>query len=297
MPITKRQTSMGLYGVFIALVGTLDKDTEWIHVSDTLQGTASMSQDDPELTEIYVEESDLPIESNEKAGVRKFTGSIPDMSRGVLETFFKATASSAVMDGETVTRMAMPDSAESIYLMWKFVPKSGAKQLIFTKGKLSAKVNGNMSATETLNVDIVVTSLKSDIVGQKGFYIDLPAGENAGYYIGETLAYVSDSDNALVTVLAYTDASLSMDIDSTTVAKTGLTFAGKTDWDGVIDVLNIAFPTATWSREEEENRMRCTSKMTGIASNVTLNTYVGTGDDLSADAALNLTGGEAVTGS
>lgn len=294
MPKTVRQTSLGLYGVYIAEVGVLDENVEWRHVSDTLQGTASITQDDAELTEIFVEESDLPIESNEKAGVRKFQGSIPDLSFDVLNTYFGATVESAVQDGENVERVAMPDSSEAIYYMFKFVPKSGAKALIFTKGKVSAKVNGNMSADETLNVDIVVTSLKSDIEGQNGFYIDLPQGVNPGYFIGQTL-----DENALDNLIApITDGSLSLTIDSATVAKSGnITFAGATSWDDIIGILNSHFPTATFSIDEEEYRMLVTSKTTGSASNVSLNAWDTVGTDLSLAANLALAGGDAVVGS
>ena len=295
MSKTVRVTPLGLYGVYIATPGTSLESMDWVHLADNLEGTVSLTQDDSELTEIFVEESDLPIESNEKAGVRKFQSSIPDLSFSVLETLFNATAETAWQDGEQVTRAAMPDDAQSIYYAFKFVPKSGAKALIFTKGKVSAKVNGNMSKTETLNVDLVVTALKSDVVGQKGFYIDLPKGVNPGYLLGDTLA-----DTALTTLTAVADGSLSLTVDGGTAeVNNAIDFTSDLSWDDVVTTLNAAFTgsaaASTWSYDKEEHAIQVTSDSTGATSTIALTD--GTGTAIRGVTMLNMSASTPVAGS
>lgn len=286
---------MGLYGVYFAAAGTAVSSMDWQLLGYNLEGSVSLTQDDPTLTEIYVEESDLPIESNEKAGARKFQSSIPDLSFGVLQTLFGATAESAVQDGETVTRVAMPDSNQAIYYAFKFVPVSGAKAFIFTKGKVAAKVNGNMSKTETVNVDLVITSLKSDVVGQAGFYIDLPKGVNPGYLLGDTLA-----DTALTTLTAVADGSLSLTVDGgTPEVNNAIDFTSDTTWDEVVATLNAAFTgdaaASTWSYDPEEHRIQVTSDSTGVGSTIALTD--GSATAIRGATMLNLSGSTPVPGS
>lgn len=300
MAQTVRVTPLGLYGVYIAPAGTSLDSMDWIHLADNLEGTVSLTQDDPTLTEIYVEESDLPIESNEKAGVRKFNSSIPDLSHGVLQTLFwgnleASRATAATQDGEDVTRFEMPDSSQAVYYAFKFVPNSGAKAFIFTKGKVAAKINGNFSKTESMNVDLVVTSLKSDVTGQAGFYIDLPKGVNPGYLLGDTLA-----DNALATLIAVADGSLSLTVDGgTPEVNNAIDFTGDTTWAEVIATLNAAFTgdakDSTWSLDAEEFRVRVTSDSTGVGSTIALTD--GTGTAIRGATMLNMSGSTPVPGS
>lgn len=299
MSKTVRVTPLGLYGVYIAAAGTSLASMDWIHLADNLEGTVSLSQDDAELTEIYVEESDLPIESNEKAGVRTFNSSIPDLSAGVLQTLFwgnleASKASSATQDGKDVTRFEMPDSAQSVYYAFKFVPKSGAKAFIFTKGKVAAKVSGTMSKTETMNVDLVVTSLDSDVTGQAGFYIDLPKGENPGYILSDTLP------DGGVAALAAVTGSLSVTIDGAAAEiNNALDFSAVTDWDEVVAVLNAGYTgtskDSTWSYDEEEHRIMLASDSTGASSSVAL--ADGTGDSIRGATMLNIALSTPVVGS
>lgn len=265
MSKTVRQTPLGLYGVFVSPLTTL-ANASWVHLADNLEGSVSLAQEDNEETEIFVEETDTPIVKNVKAGVRTFNSSIPDLSFGVLQKLFNATAEPAVENGEDVTRVAMPDSAQFIYWMFKFVPKEGPKQFIFTKGQVSAKVNGNMSKTETVNVDLVVTALQPD-TGENGFYIDLPKGENPGYLLGDPV--VADAVDNLAA--AGNTCGLELTVDAGSAQDVNdLDFTAATEWSEVITELNSKFTGATFSYDDEEGRLLVTSDTTGVNSSIAL---------------------------
>lgn len=161
--------SIGISELATAPVGTLTKDATWTVLGQNVKGSFTVAEEDAEVTEQFVEESDLPIDTAKTAGVKSFTTSIPDMDSTLAVKLFNATVNTSVVDEdtETVTQVLLPDSAQDIKYMYRIKFKKGAKALYFTNGDTAAKFDGTIS-DEILPITLKVTALQSDVVGQNG---------------------------------------------------------------------------------------------------------------------------------
>jgi len=287
-----RKTVLGLKGLYISdILGTgLISEANWKQLALNLEGTFSLTQDDTEETAINVEESDNPIVQILKAGKKSFTTSIPDLAFEVAQELLGATKSTEVVEGVSVTRVHLPDDASYIYKMFKIVPKQGAEQFYYTKGQVAAKINGNLSKTETLNIDLTVTALTPDN-DQTATSYDLKEGTNPAYALGNALA-----DNALNTILGVTAGAMNITVDGGSAQTiTNVSFASDTDWDDVVATLNSKTSNATWSFDVDEYRMKLTSNTVGSGSSISF--AVSTGVDLLSDDYLKMANGDIVSGS
>lgn len=275
----------GLKGVYIAPLSTL-ANAEWRQLAWNLKGTFTFAEEDAETTEQYVEETDLPILSSKKAGLKSFTTSIPDMSPQVAMDLFGATVESMVVEGKPTKRVSLPDSAQTINYMFKVVPKEGVEQIYFTKGDVAAKIEGTLGADEILTINLTVKALASDY-GEKGvIYEVIDTDKNAGYLTG---------DRMVETVLADLQGIVGTSKFTYTV-NGGAPVAGSVDlsaatsMDDVVSTLNAGTTGATWSFDEDAWRMTLTSETVGSTSTISASSTSVTGDDkdVLADIYLNM---------
>jgi hypothetical protein len=289
-----RKTVVGLKGLYISDInGTgLISEADWEVLAVNLEGTFNITQDDTEQTDINIEESDSPIIQVLKAGAKSFDTSIPDLAYEVANRLFGATKSTETVEGVALTRVKIPDSAAYIYKMFKIVPSQGVEQFYVAKGQISAKINGPLSKTETLNIDLSVTALEPDNDTETALSYDIADGTNAGYLLGDTL-----SASALTTLQAVNAGGLTLTVDGGAAQDVNsLDFTSATDWDDVVAVLNGAFTGATWSMDVDEFRMKVTSNTTGSSSTIVL-ADGSTGTQIRGVTMLNMSASTPVAGS
>lgn len=275
----------GLKGLYISPLSKLE-DAQWELLAWNLKGTFTFAEEDAETTEQYVEETDLPILSSKKAGLKSFTTSIPDMAPDVAERVFGATVESVVVEGKPTKRVNMPDSAQTIYYMCKVVPKEGVEQIYFTKGDFAAKIEGTLGADEILTINLTVKALASDY-GEAGVSYDvIDTDKNAGYLLGDPMP-----ETILADIQAIVGASkFTYTIDGGAPVAGTADLSATVEMDDIVTTLNAATTGATWSFDEDAWRMKLTSNTTGSSSTVSVSSTSVTGDDkdVLADAYLNM---------
>lgn len=290
-----RKTVVGLKGLYISDInGTgLISEADWEQLAVNLEGTFAITQEDTEQTDINIEESDNPIVQVLNAGAKSFSTSIPDLAYEVANRLFGATKAAQVVEGQSLTRVYLPDSAAYIYKMFKIVPAQGVEQFYVAKGQISAKVNGNLSKTETLNIDLDVTALEPDNTTETAFSWDVADGTNPGYLLGDTM-----TENALDTLVAAGNTcGLELTVDGGSAQDVNdIDFTAATEWADVVAELNSKFTGAVWSMDEDEYRMKVTSNTTGASSTVAL-TDGGTGTEIRGATMLNMSASSPVQGS
>jgi hypothetical protein len=291
MSTHKRLTTLGLKGLYAAVTTgtTLIDDAQWEQLGVNLEGTFILTQEDTEETPINIEESDNPIVQVLKAGKKGFTTSIPDLAPALAIKLFGATTKVVTVEGQPKTRVVLPDSANYIYMMFKVVPTQGVDQFYYTKGQVSAKIEGTLGKTEVLNLNLTVTALTPDTVESAVEY-DTSDGTNSGYILGNEVA-----ETALASLQAISDGSVVLTVDGGTAqTKNDLDFTSADNWADVVDELNSKFTSATWSFDVDEYRMKVASDSTGSTSTVLLSTDTGT--DILASSMLNMSGVTPVPG-
>lgn len=155
-----------------AIAGDGGMGTTLAVIGKTAEGTASMSTEDPTLTEFYAEESDTALYTSSKAGKTTFNFSLaaPDL------------AQMAAVFGGTVTGTGnalvwkRPDTAPVIEKSIKITPQAGVVFKI-PRGSITAKFSGGFSKNDTLKVDIIITVLLPTKSGEGALIASLLAGE------------------------------------------------------------------------------------------------------------------------
>ena len=127
--------------------------TVWTQIASVLEGTVNISQSEPGMTNINVEEHDIPLVVIYGAtGPTTYTADIPDLASDVVVSLF-----GAVVDALNTNVYREPDELPEKEGMFLYVPKSGPK-LCFTNAKLKANKNGTPSKTGTMNIHINVVA-------------------------------------------------------------------------------------------------------------------------------------------
>lgn len=283
----------GLAGLYISPLSKIE-DAQWELLAWNMKGTFVFAEEDAETTEQYVEETDLPILSSKKAGLKSFTTSIPDMSPDVAEKLFGATVTSVTVEGKPTKRVSLPDSSQTINYMFKIVPKEGIEQIYFTKGDVATKLEGTLTDDEVFTMNLTVKALASDF-GEAGvIYEVIDTDKNSGYLLGNAMA-----DTILGDLTDIVGASkFSYDIDSAGVTVGSVDLSAAADMDAVVVLLNAGTTGGTWSFDDNEFRMKLTSNTVGATSTVVVSTTSVTGDDIDvlADAFLNMADATPVPG-
>lgn len=137
-----------------AIAGDGGMGTTLAIIGKTAEGSASMTTEDPTLTEFYAEESDTALYTSSKAGKTTFNFSLaaPDLTQ--LAAVFGGTVSGS---GSSAT-WKRPDAAPVIEKSMKITPQAGIV-ISIPRASITAKFSGGFSKNDTLKVDIVATVL------------------------------------------------------------------------------------------------------------------------------------------
>lgn len=292
-----RQTTNGLEGIYWSPIpeSGLIKYAKWERVSLNLEGTFSINQEEDELTDIFVEEQDIPLKTVGKKGKIIVESDIPDFKFSVAERLLGAYKETGIeQDGETGTMVYLPSSFQYLYGMFKVVPKEGVNAFFLPYAQISSYISGNLSKTETLNIHMKLTALIPLKGETEAFMYMLKEGINPGYLTGLPLA---DDFDFATTFGAVTDGALGVTIDGGAIQNlSALDFSAVTDGAGVCTVLNAATTGAKWTFNPEEFRFVLTSGTVGTGSTVAVSAP-GAGTNIITSSFLNMAGVTPVPGS
>lgn len=158
---------MGLYtlGVAAISVGAIAGDggpgTSLSPLGFTYQNSTRLNQDDPTVTNFYVEEQSQPVKVRSTPGEISLTFQVANPDIDTLIKVFGGTAS-----GTSPNRVwNMPATIPTIEQTVKLEPQEGLKSVIIPRGSISAKLNGEFSQQNLFLLDITVTALVPEKTG------------------------------------------------------------------------------------------------------------------------------------
>ena len=132
----------------------------------TYQDTAQMITEDAAVTDFYAEEVDDPVVSIGRAGKIQFKWSLMNPSPDDLETLIGGTASKSDNQLTDNDVWSAPDSHTVIEKSVEITPKQGLKFSV-PRAKIEAKINGNLSKSAMLLVEITATVMAPTKSGEK----------------------------------------------------------------------------------------------------------------------------------
>ena len=121
----------------------------------TYQDSCTLTQNDPEVTDHYAEESEVPVVSVSKSGKVMLSFSIMDADADTLTELMGGTK-----DAETGAWNA-PDTAPIVELSIRVTPKSGL-QIEIPRASVHAKMSGGFSRSGMFIVTVTATVLKAE---------------------------------------------------------------------------------------------------------------------------------------
>lgn len=121
----------------------------------TYQDSCTLTQNDPEVTDHYAEESDVPVVSVSKAGKVILAFSVMDADVDTLTELMGGTK-----DAESGAWNA-PDSDPMMELSLRVTPKSGL-QIEIPRASVVAKLSGGFSRSGIFLVTVSATVLKAE---------------------------------------------------------------------------------------------------------------------------------------
>lgn len=152
---------MGLYtiGVSAITIGAIATDggpgTTLASLGYTTEGSAKLTQADPETTEFFVEETDDAVYTKNKRGKVTLEFSISNPDADTLVALFGGSAT-----GNSPNKIwNMPATIPVIEKTVKVAPSEGFSGIIIPRGSLTAKLNGSMTKKDLFVVDVMVTAL------------------------------------------------------------------------------------------------------------------------------------------
>ena len=150
-------------GVSQILFGAIAQDggmsTDLAAVGYTNQDSCSITMDDPDVTEFYAEEVDMPVITKSKKGKVNIALSIMNPSVETLAMFLGGTADTT---NETWTNGT---TYENIELSMRIIPDQG---FIFDmpRVKIDAKINGELNNSSLMTLDITGVLLQPTKEGE-----------------------------------------------------------------------------------------------------------------------------------
>lgn len=151
-----RIVAQGTGKIFFANVSATPIGATWDFDVQTLRGTLSLTQEDGESSETYIDQSDLPIKQTTKAG--KFTVKfvIPNMSKASVSKFYNTVtvseaapagyeASGVKVDTKKIDQMLKIEVAESDLIM------------IFPSIDIFRKLSGDNINETPMGIEVTVT--------------------------------------------------------------------------------------------------------------------------------------------
>lgn len=88
---------MGIGKIYTATKSTTPLTATWVETFQSIKDTFKMEQADGTVTEVYTDQSDLPIYSVTKAGKLSVTFQIPNTSTAMLNMFFNTVTETATV--------------------------------------------------------------------------------------------------------------------------------------------------------------------------------------------------------
>lgn len=139
----------------IEIKKTSDADGSYKTLGMTYQDSCSLVQNDPEVTDHYAEESDVPVVSVSKAGKIVLSFSIMDADVDTL---------TELMGGEKDAESGAwhaPEVDPGMELSVRLTPKSGL-QIEIPRASVVAKLNGSFSRSGIFLIAVTATVLKAE---------------------------------------------------------------------------------------------------------------------------------------
>ena len=149
-------------GVSQILFGAIAADggmgTNLAPVGYTNQDSCTVTMDDPDVTEFYAEEVDMPVVTKSKKGKVTIALSVMNPSIETLAMFLGGTADTTNLEWNNGT------TYENIELSCRIIPDQG---FIFDipRLKIDAKINGSLNNSSILTLDITGTVLQPEKEG------------------------------------------------------------------------------------------------------------------------------------
>lgn len=160
MPYTSkaRIVAKGTGKFYWAPVGTDYIGATYTEGFVTLRDTFSLTQEDPEVSDVNIDQSDLPIKSTAKAGKLTMKFVIPDMSKAMVANFFNTvTVSEAAPAGYEASGIKV-----DIKKIDKMIKVELAEQdliLIFPNLDIARKFSGDNINETPLGIEVTGTVL------------------------------------------------------------------------------------------------------------------------------------------
>jgi hypothetical protein len=152
-------------GIKSIKVGTIAVDggmgTSLTSLGSTFEGTASLEQDDPTLTEFFAEETDTAIYQSKKPGLKKFNWAVVDWTPA---TIVKVLGGTVVGVGDAAI-WHTPATEPTIELSVEIITVAGTKYEI-TRAAISAKMSASLGRSTMGQIPIVATVLAPTKVGE-----------------------------------------------------------------------------------------------------------------------------------
>ncbi|MBW6491954.1 MAG: hypothetical protein K0B15_12255 [Lentimicrobium sp.] len=136
----------------------------------TFEGTATLTQEDPEVTSFYAEENDDPVELMSARGDTKLEFAIMDFTPSVMAEVLGGTVTGT---GEASVWNA-PDNLPVIEQSIEIVTKKNVRIQI-PRAKIDAKIDMNLGKKEMSLIRIVATVLKPTKIGAAPIMVDKAA--------------------------------------------------------------------------------------------------------------------------
>lgn len=129
--------------------------TPWV---STLKGSFSITQEDGETTEIFIDQSDLPIKQTYKAGKMNVKFTVPDMSKKNIMDFFETvTVSEAAPSGYEAIGVKV--GSKKISKMLKVDLAEKDLTIIFPNLDIFRKFSGDNVNETPMGVEVTCTVL------------------------------------------------------------------------------------------------------------------------------------------
>lgn len=142
----------------------------WTEKFQTLKDSFSLTQDDGETSETYVDQSDLPIKQTTKAGKMSLKFTIPNVAKSMLTEFFNTvTVSEAAPAGYEATGLKV--DAKKINKMIKVELAEQDLIIIFPNLDIFRKFSGDNVNETPLGIEVTGTVLANPDAGSADIII------------------------------------------------------------------------------------------------------------------------------
>jgi len=167
--------AVGIAKIYTATKSTTPLSATWVESFQSIKDTFKMTQAAATVTEIYVDQSDLPIYSVSKAGKLSVVFEIPNTSTAMLSTFFNTVTETATvaapltLGSSSYEAVGMKLDLKDPNIMFRVDIGSGDQSMIFYNLSISRMLKPPSSTTAgsiEITFDVLANPdpLKSDFI-------------------------------------------------------------------------------------------------------------------------------------